>query len=613
MKALNIKKYITAVAVISLLASCDDFLEAPTKSTLDESLIFSTYDLAIGAVDGIKISFGETNSYRGRFLPWYGMNTDVEWYNSSQTAGVNADLAVYSTQPNNTNMNTLDNAWAKMYEGIERANICIRGLRKYGKTESDANMAQLLAEALTLRAVFYADLTKAWGDVPARFEPITTEEIYLPKSNRDVIYKQLIADLAEAATLAPWPNEIPATSTVERVNKAFVKGLRARLCLVASGFSQYPDGGAGVVRRSNDPELSVATMYAEALKECREVIENGSAHLEPSFEDLWKKYNRDNIAAGGESLWEIPFAEGRGRMLFTFAVRHNDIDQHQANGTNRGGQAGPLPHLFYDFDETDTRRNVTCVPYRYGAVTAGGARQELVDLNTWYFGKYRYEWMTRRVTSTNDDGANKMYMRYAEILLMAAETANEIEGPAAAAPYLKEIRKRAFPASAHPTKVDAYVDALSSKEAMFNAIVEEHKFEFCGEMERKQALIRWNLLGSKLEEAKAKMNALQDRTGEYADVPSTLYFKYKGDVAPAPTAAKDAWADYETLIIYGLNRGETIAPTPPEDWTTKAWDNLNDAKVNSLYVNDPNTRQFWPIFQVFIDASNNQLINDYGY
>ncbi len=64
---------------------------------------------------------------------------------------------------------------------------------------------------------------------------------------------------------------------------------------------------------------------------------------------------------------------------------------------------------------------------------------------------------------------------------------------------------------------------------MFNAIVEENKFEFTGEMERKQALIRWNLLKAKIDQAKEKMKNLADRTGEYADVPATLYYKFKAD------------------------------------------------------------------------------------
>lgn len=588
---------IFVVIFSSLFISCDDdYLETKTLSTLDESVIFSTPGLAQGAVDGIKIPFGDTNSYRGRFLPWYGLNTDIEWFNSSEsTSNTNATLCNYNTLPNNNQMNTPNNVWALMYSGIERANICIRGLRTYGNPTPDSELGYLLGEALTLRAVYYADLLKAWGDVPARFEPINNETIYLPKTSRDIIYKQIIQDLGEASTLVPWPNQIAATASVERINKAFVKGLRSRLALAASGFQQYPDG----IRRSNDPELSVQSMYALALAECRSIIASGSATLEPSFEGLWRKYNEENIAAGGESLWEIPFAAGRGRMLFTFAVRHTTNDQHHANGSNRGGQAGPLPHIFYDYDESDTRRDVTCVPYLYGPAVNGFARQELSQLNKWHFGKYRYEWMNRFVTSTNDDGVNKIYMRYAEILLMAAETANELEGPSAAAPYLKQIRMRAFNPSLHATKVDAYVDALGSKAAMFNAIVEEHKFEFTGEMERKQALIRWNLLGAKLIEAKNKMFDLQQRVGDYADVPSTLYYRYA--------------ADNESLIIYGLNRNETT--DPGAGYTSFSWTNLNDLKINSIYdiTSNPDNRQFWPIWQVFLDTSNGTLVNDYGY
>lgn len=593
------KILIAGIVLASLFTSCsDDYLDAPAQSTLDEALIFSTPGLAEGAIDGIKIPFAETNSYRGRFLPFYGLNTDVEWYNSSQTVSDASDLCTYDAKAINSQMNTENNAWAMMYSGIERANICIRGLRTYGDPRPGTPLGYLLGEALTLRAIYYADLVKAWGDVPARFEPITNETIYLGKSSREVIYKQLIADLGEAATLVPWPGETTATSSVERINKAFVKGFRARLAMAASGYQQYPDG----IRRSTDPELSVSAMYALALAESRSVISSGSAHLESSFETFWRKYNQEYLVAGGESLWELPFAEGRGRMLFTFAVRHTTNDQFHANGANRGGTAGPLPFVFYDYDQADTRRDVTCVPYKYGTAVNNVAKQELGALNTWYFGKYRYEWMTRFVTSTNDDGVNKIYMCYAEVLLIAAEAANELEGPSAAAPYLKEIRRRAFPASAQAVKVDAYVNALTSKEAMFNALVEENKFEFTGEMERKQALIRWNLLKTKLDQAKVKMANLSQHTGEYADVPATLYYKFK--------------TDNVSLDIYGLNRGETA--NPGADYTAFPWTwtgASTDAKINSLYkvgVN-PDNRQFWPIWQVFIDGSNGKLVNDYGY
>lgn len=587
---------ISGIIVAGLFSSCqqDDFLDAPAQSTLDESIIFSTPGLARGAVNGILEPMGQTNSYRGRFIPFYGFNTDTEYqYNSEKANDSQGDLMVYDAKPNNSQMNTENNAWAMMYSGVERANIAIRGLRTFGNPEPDTELGQLLGEALTYRAVYYADLMKSWGDVPARFEPIDSETLYIAKSDRDIIYKQLIADLGEAATLVAWPNQTSATNSVERVNKAFVKGLRARLAMVASGFQQYPDG----VRRSTDPELSVANMYALALEEANDVINSGTVRLIPSFEELWKSYNQENLSAGRESLWEIPFSDGRGRVLFSFAVRHRSVDQY--TGQARGGTAGPLPTVFYDFDEQDTRRDITCVPYNWATAVEGISKQELVGLHTWYFGKYRYEWMNRFVTSTNDDGVNKIYMRYAEVLLLAAEAANELQGPGAAAPYLKQIRMRAFPSELHSEKVDTYVNNLTSATAMFDAIVKEHKYEFTGEMERKQNLIRWNLLGENLAQAKEKMTHLRDRTGEYADVPGTLYYKYKDDG--------------ETLDIYGLNRGESQDPGP--DYSAFGWKSLTDVTINSLYKEgvNPDNRQFWPIWQVFVDGSNGLLVNDYGY
>ena len=286
--------------------SCEKYLETPSKSTLDESLIFSNPSLASMAIDGIKVPFGETNSYRGRFLTHYGANTDLEWINSSSVSA-RGDLSRYINSPINTDMNTANNAWAMMYSGIERANICIRGIRAYGTPAAGNEMGQLLGEALTLRAIYYADLLKTWGDVVARFEPVSSETMYLPKSSRDVIYKQLLADLKEASDLVAWPNASSRTSTSEGINKAFVKAFRARLCLAASGYSQYPDG----IRRSTDPELSVATLYPIAYQECLDVINSGKAQLEPTFEGFWKKVCQDAPPvtvdpAGFESLMGNP-------------------------------------------------------------------------------------------------------------------------------------------------------------------------------------------------------------------------------------------------------------------------------------------------------------------
>ncbi|WP_149915153.1 RagB/SusD family nutrient uptake outer membrane protein [Sphingobacterium cavernae] len=597
------KKIITISLILTASLttwSCKDILEAPTKSSLDESVIFSTPSLAEGVIPGIIQSFGETNSYRGRYLVYYGTNTDVEVYSSLKA--INDDksrLGNYNTNVENDQMNTDNNAWAKFYEGIERANMAIRGLRNYGNVENNPAMAQVLGEVLVLRAVLYNDLIKGWGDVPARFEPITTETTYLPRADRDVIYKQLLADLDEAAGLLPWPNESNATRSVERVSKAFAKGLRARLALAAGGYAQRLDG---TVRLTSDPDLSKEKMYALAKQECLDIIQSNTLKL-LGFEELFKRFNSENLLAGGESMWEIPFSEGRGRVIFDLGVRHTKTNKY--TGQNRGGTTVANPLIWYEYDREDVRREVSVVPYEWDraasdAADAGGF-QVPTTLGRMYFGKYRYEWMNRRVTSTNDDGLNWMYMRYADVILMAAEAINELDGPQAAAPYLKMILDRAFPHS--PNKVSTLLTSASaSKTAFFNSLVDQRALEFTGEMLRKGDLIRWNLLGTKLAEAKTKLQQLENRTGPYANLPTRIYYKNEG----------------EKVEIYGLNFGDTDAEGASLGYTAnKVW-TMSSSSDQTTYWDalvypgkDPNKQQYWPIWQFFIEGSNSQLNNSH--
>ncbi|NDW10234.1 RagB/SusD family nutrient uptake outer membrane protein [Dysgonomonas sp. 520] len=605
-------KKINILLILALLfVSCDDFLDTPSESSLDEAVIYSNPILAEGAIMGITMSFAETESYRGRFLPWYGLNTDIEWYNSSanyETDNGKADLAVYRAAANNSQMNSDKNAWAKMYEGVERANIAVRGLKNSGLAEPGTELGHLLGEALTLRAVIYADLVRAWGDVPARFEPISGETVYIPKSDRDVIYKQIIADLGEAAELTFWPNEHTYTKKVTRINKTFVKGLRARLCLVASGYSQRPDSDSP--RLSNDPELDKSVLYPIAKQELLDLYKNSAAgSMEDDFEMVFRKLCEEDLTPGGESMWEIPFSSSRGRMAYTFAVRHQLSDQYTAMA--QGGQVGPTPNLFYDYDVNDLRRDVTCVPYRWSKTNP--AIQELNALNSWCFGKYRFEWMSREVTSEQDDGLRKQYMRFSEVILMLAEVTNELDGYSAAAPYLKEIRRRAFDKSLHSSKVDGYVNAITSKDAMLKAIQNEHAYEFAGEMLRKEALIRWNLLQANMEDTKERMRELRDRRDRYEDVPAVLYYRY---ATAADVAKNNKLVEKESLIVYGLNRGENDPVEAAKYESNIEWvgtGKLKDEKIDVLFVRDPDKYQFWPIWQTFISNSNGYLKNDYGY
>lgn len=588
------------MALAAGMTSCD--LEAPTQSTLDGSSVYSVYSLAEAEVMSIHVSFGETNSYRGRFLPYYGLNTDVEVPSGTAPsfASKNDDkqnLLNYDTSESNGQMNTDNNAYGKFYEGIERANLAIEGLRQYGDVANNKNMAQLLGEALTLRAVIYADLTKAWGDVPARFAPNNNDNIYMPRCNRDSIYKVLLADLKEAEDYCYWPNQNSITKTTERVSKSFVKALRARIALYAGGYGLRGDG----YRLSKDPELAPEKMYQIAKDECEDIINAGYNKL-GSFKENFTKLCEDNVTAGGESIWEIPFSDGRGRVLYTWGVKHASKDQYTQQ--NQGGVNGPAPYLYYDFDADDARRDITCVPYQWSKELVNGkSHQELRKISQWCFGKLRYEWMKRIVTSTNDDGVNFQYMRLADVYLMAAEAENQLGNTSTAWNYMEPVLARVLPAA----KVNALkAKYCASKDAFQQGIIEQRGFEFAGEQLRKADLVRWGIIDNKMAEAKQKLTDLANRQGAYEGLPDKIYYTLD--------------TDGETLKLYGLNKGEDNADKIKElkaaGWENNSWFVSNGANIitedyiNGLYVEQPSTHCLWPIWKTFIDKSNGYLNND---
>jgi len=605
--------YILSAAIIAVCASsCEEFLDSEAPSAFDSATVFSNYSLAESQFFSALQSFGETNSYRGRFLSWVGINSDIEWYNTYKPTDEKYMIAGYTILPNNSQLNLSNGPFAKMYEAIERLNLCIEGVREYGNVEENADMAYLLGEALTIRALFYYDLTKAWGDVPARFEPTTGSTIYKAKDSRDVIYSQLLNDLDEAIEYLPYPGQDSRTSRTDRVNKMFAQGLYARVALMASGYAIRPDDGMvgtgdpGTVRLSSVDTLQKSVLYPKALEHLRNAIASNTASLQ-DYETLWRNQsNADNLTAGPgyETLYVIPFSNGRGRWNYTFAVRSEGSSYAGGSTVTRGGDVGPIPTMWFRYDPKDIRRDLTCVNWKWNSED----EKELNGIQKWFFGKYRFEWMTNNpYTGGNDDGVKPLVMRYSDILLMAAEMANELGYLDEAKADLLKVRERAF--KGNEEMAEDYVNAISSKEEMFDAIVDERAFEFCGEMTRKFDLIRWNLLQSKMDESIAEMKELRDLSGRFADIN-----KLDGDVYYL--------ADGDQITIWGFN-GESTKPTgnweKKSGYITKTVDSkgadtgLYDALIEGIYSGDPIQHMFWPIFYDSIVNSQNCLVNDYGY
>ena len=655
------KKYISILATALAAVSCnlfDPLLDAPSQSSYSDDVVFSNYTLAEYNIFGIGEIFGHTNAYRGRAHAFYGTNTDLETY-SSNSVGVEdtgldaADdrirMAEYNSTINDTQNNTADNVYNEVMTGIERANLCITGLRTYGNVDADSDMSYLLGEALTYRAYLYFELIKMFGEAPLRTAPVSSETIYINKTDRDEIYKVVLADLEEAAERLYWPGESTQTMRADRMNKAFAKGMYARVALSAAGWAWRPDegqtgtGNLGSLRLTNDEELKASVLFPKALQHLKDVYAHMGNALYPDYAEFWKKFNNSEHLSGlSEVLWVIPFSDSRGRWNYTHAYRHETGSEYTGSA-QRGGNTLPTANLWFKYDKNDTRRDLTVVNMYYDATQHWALRG---GVNYWFWGKYRFEWMVNNpYTGGNDDGVKPIMMRYSDILLMGAELAAYTGDLSTAQSWLGLVRNRAM-AGKNATKYSA-VSSLGIGSAaadgsgmiadhndpttILGAIYNERALEFAGEFLRKQDLIRWGLLKIALDEASQDIENLAKMQGPYAK-----YAAY----ADAPEGDRD-YARYsifwkedranKRIVVFGLDDDE-IGREPadysvmePNGWTkhtnyisTDAFYNKTTGRYSYewLYRNsfgDPYPRSVWPMYNLVMAAMQGALKNDYGY
>lgn len=576
--------------ILLLVAGCDDYFTPESASNYSSEAVFENEDLAEKAVTGIYAAMCDDNLYSKKVTFYYSMNTDIEYISGSTDAGRRA-IARYCATPTNSE---IYGPWTNLYAAIEKANNCIYGLKNSsllltGTEQQKIKINQLLSTALCLRAVLYYDLVKNWGDVPFHTEPTyITKTKTLPATDRHVIFDQLINDLSFAENYLPWASELQSN---EVVNKGFAKGLKARICLFNGGYS--PNRLTNV----NERPINYLDYYVIANSECLSVINEGPHSLNPSFKDIFnKECNYQSDIVYYEPLFELAFGRlSSGELGYYIGTKH---EENPLYGKSEAGMLAP-PNYFYSFDNSDCRRDITCSYYKYNA----DGRQELTSITALTLAKWRKEWIKPSITgSAKYTGVNFPFMRFSDILLMLAETENEIhDGPTENAKNaLMAVRSRAFPDSLHQEKVIDYVNSLSSKDVFFNAIVNERAWEFGGESIRKYDLIRWGLLEQKLEECKKNLALIQKKENPFEHVPAKVYWKQIENKEEIDVANIDKNLP---SLSYDLSNTKT------QKWSS----NLATSYINRVYEGNPSIKQFLPIPQQAITDSEGKLTNAYGY
>jgi starch-binding outer membrane protein, SusD/RagB family len=598
----KISKGILLLALVIPTNSCKDFMEVQPVSQYSVAQVFGDVSNATAALIGVYDELMGDNGYGIRISQYYPFDSDEMMCSGALDNG-RRGIARYQLLLTNAEIR---NPLLQLYRGIEKANLCIEQIPQMaqyskGTAAEQKDLKRLHGEALVLRATFYFELIRNWGDVPAPMQPAYTQkDLFYPQANRDETYDKLIADLKTASDLLPWRTEVAVRN--ERVTKGAAKALRARMALHRGGFSLRNE------TKTMERRADYLNFYKIARDECAELMANRTQHtLVPVFPDIWKKYI---CAFTYDPQGELIFEVGAGGSNANSDSRMGNYNGINCNAASRygtgGGSVVPLPGYFYAFDTLDTRRDITIGPYQ---VNANNNKQPRT-IATMCDAKWSKLWRNPLLPGTAlNPGYNWVIIRFSDVLLMFAEAENEINGsptPAAINAF-EEVRKRAFAPNA--TKIGV---TPTTKAGFFDAIVNERWLEFGSEAIRKYDLIRWNLLSAKIAEARQDMQDIRDAKGKFTNAPDSVWWRNNGE----EIEFFNATASKQPLNI------PKQKPSTLTGWTGLAWGKsltsttaLDGKPLHLGFAQffTPNKNELFPFDQATMDAYQGKLKQNPNY
>lgn len=481
-----------------LFTSCAD-LDQSSLSNIDKDDFYkSESDLQV-ALNGVyqiltdRQIAGEMHGiYNNELIYFNDLQSEYARRGKANSADI-AEIANFAITPTNS---FVESTWLVHYTGINRANILI------DKTEANREIAETVRtntinQAKFLRALFYFDLVRYYGDVPLALHDGEAEGA--ARTPQDDVFKQIVADLKDAESL-------PQNALTSVASGDAATGLLAKVYLWwAQADTEYS--------LANQKEL-----YKKAVESADNLIKTKRHDLNEKFCDNWSLDKKDN----SELLFTAEHLFGVNRNVTGHCVFSTGF----VNGSNNFPVIAAVDNSVRNtFDDTDQRRDATVVDHLWNPYTNRDFEFERVRfrkyIDTLYMASYPNAYESGQNTSSS-------VLRYAEVLLVKAEAENEANGPTAAAyEAINKVRRRAYwnpwkQEYLSPTDGSKVELEGLTKEQFREALQQERHREFMLEGTRWFDLKRWHILVKTIKE---KVNR-NDEYGElkYKNISFKHYF-----------------------------------------------------------------------------------------
>ena len=337
--------------------------------------------------------------------------------------------------------------WQRNYSGIARANTAILNIP--GINMDEAIRARLVGEAKFLRALYYFNLVRFYGDVPLILKLESVEDAMGARTPAAQVYEQIIQDLMDAEASLPVSY---SDKDIGRATQGAAKILLGKVYLTMHEYQQAADKLAEVVENEGT--------YGYGLHE--------------NYGDNW------NVATenGMEMVFSIEFMDPPGNgnsAMILQGPKYSLPGGFSVLGLTNSNEADiPTRDLYDRFSDEDERKAATFTT-DFVSLIDGSIHTSSIPIFTKY-------WEEGETNPANSD-ANMHVIRYADALLMYAEALNEVGQTAKAITVLNRVRERAF------NSTDQNYANLSA-DAFRTAVWEERRLELAMEGHRWFDLVR---------------------------------------------------------------------------------------------------------------------------
>jgi starch-binding outer membrane protein, SusD/RagB family len=419
------------------ISSCsDDFLEIQPPSSPTVTQLYQNDEDFRGALVGTYDVLQEV--YRELW-----QLTELRADNADHRAPGWPPMQEVSNFVVNNSAAILQNTWLRLYRGVNRVNLLLEQLPA-SRPVPLSNATLYESEARFLRALFLYNATLLWGDVPMPLKTLVVDEAYtISRTSQAQGLEQAVADLlaAEASLPVSWP-----AADIGRATRGAAQSLLGKVYLTQQN-------------------------WAAAEAKLREVVNSGTYALLTDFNQVFDVENKHHA----EYIFDAEFLDGGFGKGSDFPIRFipNNAGLRQAFGVFgvSGETMSPTDEFMALFEPEDTRAAISfATTYPNPDGTQSPANQP-----------YTLKYLVPSPIA-GDSKVNWKILRYADVILMLAESLNENGNTDAALTELNRIRVRAG------------VRELSglSQAAARTAIADERRRELAFEGHRWYDLVRTN-------------------------------------------------------------------------------------------------------------------------